>query len=557
MFPPGRSNMSPKLLILGFDGASLPLIEKWASQGELPFFARLMREGAWGLLKSTPNFGSASAWPSFYTGLNPGKHGMFDFFYREKHSYEMKWRSRRYYEGTPFWKIASGQNVKSAILNMPVTFPAEPFFGIQVSDWTTPKVSSPGFTFPRELSSEIRKNVGRHIFAPSVKDKVSAGNYTRAFKSLRESFDYKLRLCLYLMDKYPVDIFAHTWIATDQAAHYFWNLIDENHPLYSPLQAQKHDRLFLEIYKMCDEAARLLHDKFGGSVIIMSDHGAGPNPLGEPHLKSLLAQTGFLKMKTSEPSRQTLFSRSVGGLFSVMQGLLSRPLKRFLIANFPGLLNFALTRQNLSDVDWPHTTVYTFIEPTVNLAGREPQGSVPPEQRDDYLRRITEILYSVRDTRTGKPAVEKVFRKEEVYTGNFLEDAPDLLIIWKDNLTIENLEFDYQGKKIVTSPHYTDHRTGNHKPYGIFFAKGEAVKESCRINTLEITDLFPLTLYLSGCSLPDNIDGKMPVSIIRDEWLANSPVSYFSPASGSFSPSEESPEDIEASRKRLQDLGYL
>ncbi|MBC8278132.1 MAG: alkaline phosphatase family protein, partial [FCB group bacterium] len=116
--------MNKKVLILGLDGAALPLIEKWSAAGELPNFARLMNEGVWGKLKSTPSFGSASAWPSFHTGLNPGRHGMFDFFYQEKNSYNMQWMTKRYFTGKTFWETASEQNVKSTILNLPVTYPA-------------------------------------------------------------------------------------------------------------------------------------------------------------------------------------------------------------------------------------------------------------------------------------------------------------------------------------------------------------------------------------------------------------------------------------------------
>ena len=550
--------MNNKVIILGFDGAAMPLIEQWAEAGELPYFAQIMKEGSWGLLRSTPNFGSASAWPSFYTGLNPGRHGMFDFLYREADTYNMRWTTKRHFSGTPFWHVASDQGIRSAIINMPVTYPTEPFNGIQVAGWMTPKTSSPGFTHPAELAKEIEKSVGKHIFAPSVKAEINRGNYLGAVDSMRKTFEYKLALSAYLMDKYPVDLFCAAWIATDQAGHYFWHLIDPRHPKHDPEMARKFGDAMLEVYKMADEAVQKLHRKFGGTLLIMSDHGHGANPLGEPHLKSLLKQTGFLKMKGGAQESTSNFSRLVGKSFDALQGVLGRPIKRFLIANFPGLLDFALTHQNLADVDWSRTSVYTIAEPTLNLQGREPEGIIPPSEREPLLKQIEGILYSVRDTRTGEKAIDKIYRKEEVYQGEYLDNVPDLLIIWNPDIVVEKLEFEYNGRKIVTEAHYNDYRTGNHRPNGIFFIQGDGVKSGFKSDTPGIIDLCPTILHLCGCSIPDDLDGRFLDEFFRPEFIEHNPPRYFgSSAEDSQVPDYSTPEEKEAAQKRLRDLGYL
>ena len=548
-----------KVMVMGLDGAAMPLIEKWSSQGHLPFFSRLMQEGTWGLLKSTPSFGSASAWPSFHTGLNPGRHGMFDFFFKPPHSYTMRWMTKRYFAGKPFWQIASDQGVKSAIVNLPVTYPAAAFKGIQVAGWMTPDTSADGFTSPQNLDAEIEKNVGKHVFAPSVKAEVNKGRYEAACRSMQNAFDYKLRLCRYLLQKNNYSIFAHAWIAHDQVGHYFWHLLDENHPRFDPELSRKYAPMVLDVYKWSDSALAELHGKYGGHLIVMSDHGHGPNTLGEPHLKSLLKETGLMKMKGGAGKKSGAFSQAVGKIFETMQGLLGRPLKRFLIANFPGLLNFALTRQNLADIDWQNTRVYTFIEPTLNLQGREPQGSVSSAEAETTLDKVEEILYSVRDTRTGKKAVEKVYRKENVYHGHFTDNAPDLLVIWNQDIVVDKLELRFEGRHIITESHYTDHRSGNHKPYGIVFAKGEGILPGLRDDTMEIIDLCPLILFLAGCRIPDNLDGKLPARIFKDSYLNERPIEYFG---GDKDESDHcdyygSKEEKKAAEKRLSDLGYL
>ncbi|MBC8204427.1 alkaline phosphatase family protein [bacterium] len=546
-----------KALILGLDGASLELIENWAVQGELPFFADLMKNGGCGLLKSTPNYGSASAWPSFHTGLNPGRHGMFDFLYREPDSYKLRWMTKRYFSGKTFWQIAGEQGVKSAVINLPVTYPAEEFNGIQIAGWMTPDTKAEGFTYPEELADEIRKNVGEHIFAPSVKAEVNRGDYEAAFKSLKKSFEYKLRLCRYLMKKYPVQIFAHAWIATDQAGHYFWHLIDNQHPRYNIELAKRFGDYILKIYQMSDRALKELHEEFGGTLMVMSDHGHNRNSLGSTHMKSLLNQAGLMHYRNNEGKKG--FNAVVGKTFDILQGLLGRRIKRFLIAHFPQAVDFALTSQNLADIDWSRTKVYHSPAPSVNIKGREPEGIVDPAEREKALCEAEKIFYSAKDTRTGKSAVLKVLRKENVYHGQFVEGCPDLVIVWNQDVVLDRIEFEYQGKKYITEPHYTDHRSGDHSPYGIFFLKGEGVKEGFRNDKAEIIDLCPTVLYLTGCEIPSGLDGKLPEQFFLPQWLkANTPkyskkdVEY-----ETAGPDYATEEEKEAAEKRLKDLGYL
>ena len=68
-----------RLLVIGLDGATLDLVRPWAAQGHLPHLAKLIAEGTHGPLESTLPPVTSPAWPSFVTGKNPGRHGVFDF----------------------------------------------------------------------------------------------------------------------------------------------------------------------------------------------------------------------------------------------------------------------------------------------------------------------------------------------------------------------------------------------------------------------------------------------------------------------------------------------
>ena len=71
--------MINRVLIFGIDGATLDLIRPWAEAGYLPNLGRLMADGVQGDLESTLPPVTSPAWPTFMTGCNPGKHGVFDF----------------------------------------------------------------------------------------------------------------------------------------------------------------------------------------------------------------------------------------------------------------------------------------------------------------------------------------------------------------------------------------------------------------------------------------------------------------------------------------------
>ncbi|HEV8628947.1 MAG TPA: alkaline phosphatase family protein [Thermoanaerobaculia bacterium] len=78
---------TPKTVILGFDGADAKLTERWMNEGKLPNLARLRAEGTFAPLRSTIPSQTPVSWSTFATGLNPGRHGIFDFLKRDVATY--------------------------------------------------------------------------------------------------------------------------------------------------------------------------------------------------------------------------------------------------------------------------------------------------------------------------------------------------------------------------------------------------------------------------------------------------------------------------------------
>src|SRR5689334_8930272 len=76
-----------KLVILGFDGMDPDLVREFMAQGQLPNMKRLMDEGGLYDLGTTVSSESPTAWSSFATGVNPGKHNIYDFLIRDTSNY--------------------------------------------------------------------------------------------------------------------------------------------------------------------------------------------------------------------------------------------------------------------------------------------------------------------------------------------------------------------------------------------------------------------------------------------------------------------------------------
>ncbi len=143
--PPRDGKTAKKLVILGFDGMDPDLVGRYRAQGKLPNISRLIAQGGLYPLGTTHSPESPTAWASFATGVNAGKHNIYDFLVRDTETYlpdlgMVKREPPRFVlnyipvspprltslrGGTSFWVTAGHAGVRSSILTVPVTFPPE------------------------------------------------------------------------------------------------------------------------------------------------------------------------------------------------------------------------------------------------------------------------------------------------------------------------------------------------------------------------------------------------------------------------------------------------
>jgi len=178
-----------KAIVLGFDGMDHALTTRLLDEGKLPNFAKLQGQGCFKPLLSTIPPISPVAWSSFQTGVNPGKHNIFDFLTRDRKTYAPKLSSadikgplrtlsigrykiplgrgdiRLLRKAVPFWKTLGEQGIFSTILRVPITFPPEQFYGLQLAAMCTPDLrGSQGiFSFYTTSTNGNGENTGGEV----------------------------------------------------------------------------------------------------------------------------------------------------------------------------------------------------------------------------------------------------------------------------------------------------------------------------------------------------------------------------------------------------------
>ncbi len=160
-----------RLIVLGFDGMDYSLTKKLIEKGELPNFGKLAREGSFLPLKSTEPPLSPVAWSTFTTGVNPGRHNIFDFLARDPKTYMPRLSSSEILppkrilklgkleipiskpkiellrKSKAFWKVLGNNGVYAQVLRVPFTFPPEKFYGTQLAGLGTPDLRGTQGTF--------------------------------------------------------------------------------------------------------------------------------------------------------------------------------------------------------------------------------------------------------------------------------------------------------------------------------------------------------------------------------------------------------------------------
>lgn len=192
----------------------------------------------------------------------------------------------------------------------------------------------------------------------------------------------------------------------------------------------------------------------------------------------------------------------------------------------------------------------------INLKGRQPQGIVEPGREYEAIRELLIAeLRMLSDPETGKPMVNEVFRREEVYDGPFLTYAPDIMFLLQGGR--------YQADDILSKEIFEDcssKMTGTHRMEGVVAVKGRKIKKKWQIKNANMIDLAPTILYSLGMPVPDDMDGKVLIDIFTGDFVAAHSVQYTKAPYSEIGKGEDaaySAEEADLMSQKLKDLGYF
>ncbi len=562
-----NTTKSRRVMIIGMDGATLDLIAPWAEEGILPNFKKLMQSGAHGLLRTIDPPITPTAWSSFLTGVNPGKHGLFDFTGHKKDSYDTYVVNAHHRFGASLWKLLSDAGRQVVVFNVPLTYPVEKVNGAMISGLLTP-ASAKDASWPPELQKEVEDAVPEFNFAPP--GMYSRGRDLQFVQDVRSLNRTTLQVAHYLMDRKPWDFFCTIFMGTDIMSHFMWRNMDTGAADAPESIRPTLANAIKDCYRDMDNALGELMAHAGPdtNIVVMSDHGFGKMDK-YISVNAWLVERGYIRFKRNPLSQLRYLLYRLGFTPLRVYGLLRRlgfgDMMRGEVRKNSGIMQEINSKFFLSfrDVDWTRTRAYSngYAGPIfVNLKGREPQGIVAPgAEYDRVLAEIIADLRSIKEPDTGLPFVGEIHRGSDVYHGEHMEQAPDLLFFARD--------WKYAGLGLVEFPTNawladSPDRSGHHRMDGILFLSGPGIRSGYRIQGASIMDVAPTVLALLGAPIPDNMDGRVLQAAMTDELRSQLAIRYVHGDGQSeqgipIAIPELSEEDEEIIRSRLANLGYI
>lgn len=554
----------PRVLVLGLDGATWTLLDPLLAQNKLPTLGKLIQNGSRSILRSCIQPSSEQAWSAFATGKQNGKFGLYGFYQRSKNSYALEYINASHRRAATLWRILSDRDKKCVVVNVPLTWPVEKINGMLVSGLMTPGLDSE-FTYPPELKNELLRELGEYIIDVDIERGETASEELGTLAArIKRMSELQTQAFEYLLDKNPDWDFAMlVHRAPDTLCHKFWRYQDPTHPLYDEREAAQWGSVINDCFEYLDAYNARILEKYADentTVIVLSDHGFGP-----------LTHAVYLNLYFSQRGLLGYQEKSGGALSSALRAGMKRMNNPFVAAvknkafewmpRLKSNLHYSMAYGNM---DWSRTKAYavgTMGNVYLNVRGREPQGSVEPGDYEATRDAVIAAMRELQDPETQKPIFDFVYRREEIYQGDELDQAPDVIGLTDGPYHVAAV--DWRGpsasksivEKVGSQLLFASDTSGQHRMDGILIANGANVTVHAQFApTPQLIDLAPSILQFLGEPIPNDMDGR-----VLNELLETQRAAAYAPATnfenkmnGEYS--EEEQKEIE---ERLAGLGYL
>jgi predicted AlkP superfamily phosphohydrolase/phosphomutase len=518
-----------RIFVIGIDGGTWEVLKPRLDKGLMPNLKKLMDAGTWGTLLSTiPPF-TIPAWASFFTGTNPGKHGVQGFFEVEADDYESRGENglvnSRSITGIPIWEHLSRNDIRAGFVNVPLTYPVSEIKGFMISGMLTPP-GSKNFTFPKTLADFLDDyviDIGYLDKGDDLSSKYDRGNKTKLLDEILFMHERRTANCVRLLKIFPdLDFFMVVFTSFDRICHSFWEHLQGQEIGSSgkrPAREQAIREKIESYFSALDESiGRLLEFRDDRTLcFIISDHGFGPAPTKEVYLNNWLLEKGFLQMRSD--------LKNIADIrYWLAKTGFNKELAKKWLGRLPlGRLSYKLQksikgRQSL--IEWRKTLAYTTpmytntCGITINTRGLKPQGIVEMGEGYEKLRdRLIRELSTFENPENAERVVEHVYRREEIYRGSHLRNWPDLIVIFNKDYSVTQ-----QIGNSVFKRRDSTRRSGDHIREGIFVAAGDSIRNGQLEQPVNIVDLLPTYLHIYGLPLLPDLDGRIIRELFTDKF---------------------------------------
>ena len=533
-----------KIIFLGFDGLDPRVTERLMDEGQLPNFVRLREQGGYRRLRTTFPALSPVAWSTFATGVNPGKHNIFDFLTRDLRTYVPELSSakvtRKFVQmrrrSEPFWKILGRHAISSTILRVPITFPPEPFNGRLLSAMCTPDLRGTQGTFSKFEGSrgELEGPAGETIpFA--LRDAAWLEIQGRRIPLPAGEYTPWIRL------KFPSAHGIARFLRTADGLYVTPVQIDPENPAL-PISHPRYYAAYLAKLLGTFSTLGMAEDTFAlneGAIDKRAflDQAASIQKEREAMFFSALERTNHgvvaCVFDTTDRVQHMCFEDPaiIDNLYRDMDRILGKALEfadaetALFVLSDHGFCSFRRgvnlnswlmregylvlngeSRDYLEGVDWRKTRAYTFGLAGIylNLEGREAQGIVPPDQARALRRELAAKLTGLADGATL--AIQKACVATDIYRGPYLPAAPDVIVGYADGYRASwDAAIGKVSKDVFednTKPWCGDHCVDPHIVPGVLFSNRKLTAENPGIE-----DMAPTALSLFGVARPAWMEG--------------------------------------------------
>ena len=366
-----------RVIIIGLDGVPFGMIKDFADNGVMPNTARLIEDGIFKQSCSTIPEISSVAWSSMITGKNPAQHGIFGFTDLHDGTYDLKFPNYRDLKAKPFWEEWPG---KSVIINVPATYPVRPMDGAHISGFVSVDINKS--VYPQELIAQLE----RMDYRLDVDSRLAHSSMDSFMADLDKTLDARIRSYRYLWDNTQWQTFMLVFTGTDRLMHFLFEAYED--------KIHKYHNCFVDHFRKIDTAIGEIAQQASDNdlIVMLSDHGFEKLDK-DVYIAHFLKEKGFMKFKGPDETDLKFLS-------SETKAFVMDPARIYL-----------------------------------NYQGKYPAGSVSPQQASGILDELTQAFSAL--CIDGKKVIRDIYRKEEIFQGVYMEQAPDLVLVANEGFNLK------------------------------------------------------------------------------------------------------------------------